>query len=330
VSCVAYTRAGGKSTPGRQPVLPGRHATVDLDPHLTWPAAWWTEDVLAAHPPPCRPTCPLAGPAGCAPRVHIPERKLAMNEPTELTEQPVPPTMNELLHRRPEHPPGARQATDGPTRADQRRTRTDHRPPRGRVMNTHPRRRLTSMRSELIPDGLIPLRTDLLAHKLRTGRGGDDLVFGRTATLPFVPSTVRRRAIEAWEAGGLAPIALHECRHTAASEMRAAGLGLQDDPDDHRPLVSDHDIRPLHARQPRTPAGCSGAGRGARRGGVLDQSRTNEPSAMRSIAVESGSYFRTAMRIPLSGAARHLLRIPVAVLLRDAGCRTRSAGQTGG
>jgi integrase len=71
------------------------------------------------------------------------------------------------------------------------------------------------------------LRTDLVAHKLRTGRRGDDLVFGRAASLPFVPSTVRRRAIDAWDAANLEPIALHECRHTAASEMRAAGLDFK-------------------------------------------------------------------------------------------------------
>lgn len=36
------------------------------------------------------------------------------------------------------------------------------------------------------------LRRELAAHKLRTGRAGDDLVFGRSPTLPFTPSTVRR------------------------------------------------------------------------------------------------------------------------------------------
>ena len=40
---------------------------------------------------------------------------------------------------------------------------------------------------------------------------------------PFVPSTVRNRALAAWEAGGLHPITLHECRHTFASLMIAAG-----------------------------------------------------------------------------------------------------------
>ena len=44
----------------------------------------------------------------------------------------------------------------------------------------------------------IPLagivRRELAAHLLREGRSGDDLVFGRTATLPFVRSTIRARA----------------------------------------------------------------------------------------------------------------------------------------
>lgn len=71
-----------------------------------------------------------------------------------------------------------------------------------------------------------PLRRELAAHKLRSGRGGDDLVFGRTAREAFVPSTVRLRALEAWKAEGLTPIGLHECRHTAASTFIAAGLDL--------------------------------------------------------------------------------------------------------
>ena len=38
------------------------------------------------------------------------------------------------------------------------------------------------------------LRRIMAAHKLATGRDGDELVFGRTPSLPFVPSTVRARS----------------------------------------------------------------------------------------------------------------------------------------
>lgn len=84
-----------------------------------------------------------------------------------------------------------------------------------------------------------PLRAALEAHRDATGRGGDDLVFGRTATEPFIPSTVRNRALAAWkventkrtkadpEAKTLTPIGLHECRHTCASLLIAAGANAK-------------------------------------------------------------------------------------------------------
>ncbi|MEA2385548.1 MAG: hypothetical protein QOH72_5519 [Solirubrobacteraceae bacterium] len=94
-----------------------------------------------------------------------------------------------------------------------------------------------------ILDGLRP---HLAAHKLRTGRSADDLVFGRTASEPFIPSTVRRHALDAWKAANhrateaaeregqevepatlLAPIALHEARHTCASTFIAAGVNAK-------------------------------------------------------------------------------------------------------
>lgn len=87
---------------------------------------------------------------------------------------------------------------------------------------------------------LAALRDYLDEHKIATGRDGDDLVFGRGASDPFVPSTVRNRARAAWEKvndeereraekhGGkpdlLAPITLHECRHTFASMLIHAGV----------------------------------------------------------------------------------------------------------
>jgi integrase len=46
--------------------------------------------------------------------------------------------------------------------------------------------------------GLV--RRELVAHKLATGRSGEALVFGRTGSLPFVPTTVRAHAKKAWDA----------------------------------------------------------------------------------------------------------------------------------
>lgn len=92
------------------------------------------------------------------------------------------------------------------------------------------------------------LRTILRAHNLASGRVGDDLMFGRTATLPFTSSAVGERAMKAWgwkqarnpERGktgvgpamiwtkaredALEPITLHEARHSAASYLIEAGL----------------------------------------------------------------------------------------------------------
>jgi integrase len=74
---------------------------------------------------------------------------------------------------------------------------------------------------------IIPeLRAHLAAHRLRTGRRGADLFFGRTATEPFAPHVGIRRADPAWEAAGLNRITLHECRHTFASMAIAAGVNI--------------------------------------------------------------------------------------------------------
>jgi integrase len=81
-----------------------------------------------------------------------------------------------------------------------------------------------AMRTVPIIDVLAP---ELAAHELRTGRRRDELVFGRTAELPFVPSTVRNRARAAWTAAELDPIGLHEARHTFASTMIAAGVNMK-------------------------------------------------------------------------------------------------------
>jgi integrase len=69
------------------------------------------------------------------------------------------------------------------------------------------------------------LRDVLDEHLLATGRTGDDLVFGLTASAAFVPSTVRRRALDAWE--GREPITPHEARHTFASLMIGANVNAK-------------------------------------------------------------------------------------------------------
>jgi integrase len=70
------------------------------------------------------------------------------------------------------------------------------------------------------------LRDLLVEHKLVTCRDGG-LVFGSTTTQPFTPTAVRKRALTAWRKAGLEPIGLHECRHTFASLLIAAGLNAK-------------------------------------------------------------------------------------------------------
>ena len=70
------------------------------------------------------------------------------------------------------------------------------------------------------------LRDLLLEHKLLTSRDVG-LVFGSSATQPFTPTAVRRRALTAWHRAALEPIGLHECRHTFASLLIAAGVNAK-------------------------------------------------------------------------------------------------------
>lgn len=64
----------------------------------------------------------------------------------------------------------------------------------------------------------------LRPHLMLSGRRGADLVFGRTPSDPFTPSTIRRRSRDAWKAAELEPITLHEGRHSAATIGAVAGL----------------------------------------------------------------------------------------------------------
>jgi integrase len=70
------------------------------------------------------------------------------------------------------------------------------------------------------------LRAFLVEHKLKSGKA-DGFVFGRTSEQPFNPSSVWLRADTAWKNAKLAPIGLHEARHTFASFMIAAGVNAK-------------------------------------------------------------------------------------------------------
>jgi integrase len=80
------------------------------------------------------------------------------------------------------------------------------------------------------------LRAHLAEHQLRSARR-TGLLFGRDAATPFDAEGVRRRALAACKAANtkrakeeqpaLEPIGLHECRHTVASLMIAAGVNAK-------------------------------------------------------------------------------------------------------
>jgi integrase len=72
------------------------------------------------------------------------------------------------------------------------------------------------------------LRTHILNHRLRQGHGGQGLAFPNThGDRPFNPSTINNRAKSAWIAAALKPITLHECRHSYAAYMIAAGINTK-------------------------------------------------------------------------------------------------------
>jgi integrase len=68
------------------------------------------------------------------------------------------------------------------------------------------------------------LRASLAAHRLLRQSGRDDLVFEGRGKNAFSSEAAVRRAREAWKEAKLEPIGLHECRHTYAAFMIAAGV----------------------------------------------------------------------------------------------------------
>ena len=68
------------------------------------------------------------------------------------------------------------------------------------------------------------LRNHLLNHRLHQGTGGTGRVFPNSRDGAFTPSVTNQRAKTAWAMAGLNRITLHECRHTYAAYMIAAGV----------------------------------------------------------------------------------------------------------
>jgi integrase len=71
----------------------------------------------------------------------------------------------------------------------------------------------------------LTLRRELLNHRLHQGTGGQGFVFpNKHGTKPFNPGTLTLHTKNAWAHAGLTPIGLHECRHSYAAYMIAAGI----------------------------------------------------------------------------------------------------------
>lgn len=77
----------------------------------------------------------------------------------------------------------------------------------------------------------VPVATVLRGYLaplcLAASTNQDALVFAGEEGGPFSASSVAERARRAWKAAGLEPICLHDCRHTFASLMIAAGVNAK-------------------------------------------------------------------------------------------------------
>jgi len=71
-------------------------------------------------------------------------------------------------------------------------------------------------------------RSYLAAHRLRRGGGKEkELVFGRSDGRALRADTLIERGRKVWSEAGLTPVGLHECRHTYAAFMIAAGVNAK-------------------------------------------------------------------------------------------------------
>ncbi len=72
-----------------------------------------------------------------------------------------------------------------------------------------------------------PLRSHLAGHRLRSDGTSEDLVFRGRGGKCLAADALIERARAAWALAGLEPILLHECRHTYAAFMIAAGVNAK-------------------------------------------------------------------------------------------------------
>jgi integrase len=79
--------------------------------------------------------------------------------------------------------------------------------------------------ARLVPIAAV-LRDYLTTYKADAADVGG-FVFATSGGRPFDPATITERADKAWKAAGLDRITLHECRHTFASLMIAAGVNAK-------------------------------------------------------------------------------------------------------
>jgi integrase len=72
-----------------------------------------------------------------------------------------------------------------------------------------------------------PLRSYLAAHRLRGQANDKGLLFADRRGEALNTTALVRRARKRWHQQGLSPIGLHECRHTYAAFMIAAGVNAK-------------------------------------------------------------------------------------------------------
>jgi integrase len=99
---------------------------------------------------------------------------------------------------------------------------------------------------------LAILRDYLDAHLLRMGPTGEALVFGRSASQAFAPTTIDKRAKRCWKAANeaaegrelLHPVTMHDARHTFASLLIDSGANAKavQEAMGHKRIATTYDI----------------------------------------------------------------------------------------